>query len=237
MSTNSDPNDSSVSLLARISAKRGQDASAGNSASTPVDVSPPSALQFSARPPTGSLRVDTTALDNPVIKQNKSAYPTFASNGVILPAVEQISVKSPIPVTAGPDLGRHNASRLEIVGYNQVRQRFEIQSHGGVTKMNSTVCPRRLILTSDIHSTALKLTSTSILLHHRRRGRRRRTTCNRRTIVRTTKVHVLWATFVLEVLGIGVTWLAPVTLHRLRSLRPPALAGRFMRILRGPPPS
>ena len=120
MSTNSDPNDNSVSLLARISAKRGQETPTGNNASTPVDASPPSTLQYSARPPTGSLRVDTSALDNPVVKQNKSAYPTFTGNGVILPAVEQNTVKSPIPVTAGPDLGRHNASRLEIVGYNQV---------------------------------------------------------------------------------------------------------------------
>jgi len=28
-------------------------------------------------------------------------------------------MKSPVPLTAGPDLGRHNASRLDIVGYNQ----------------------------------------------------------------------------------------------------------------------
>lgn len=36
---------------------------------------------------------------------------------------EQTSMKSPVPLTAGPDLGRHNASRLDIVGYNQVRLR------------------------------------------------------------------------------------------------------------------
>ena len=30
-------------------------------------------------------------------------------------------MKSPVPLTAGPDLGRHNASRLDIVGYNQVQ--------------------------------------------------------------------------------------------------------------------
>jgi hypothetical protein len=121
LSTNSDPNDASVSLLARISVKRNHDVPSGNNASTPVDISPPSnTFQFNTRPPTGSLRVDTSALDKPVVKQNKSAYPTFASNGILLPVGEQPSVKSPIPVTAGPDLGRHNTSRLEIVGYSQV---------------------------------------------------------------------------------------------------------------------
>ncbi|KIJ09240.1 hypothetical protein PAXINDRAFT_157937 [Paxillus involutus ATCC 200175] len=32
---------------------------------------------------------------------------------------EWSSMKSPVPLTAGPDLGRHNPSRLDIVGYNQ----------------------------------------------------------------------------------------------------------------------
>jgi len=59
-------------------------------------------------------------LDSSATKQNKSAYPTFASN-VMLPTNDQSTVKSPVPVTAGPDLGRHNNSRLEIVGYNQQR--------------------------------------------------------------------------------------------------------------------
>lgn len=115
LSTNSDPNDASVSLLARISAKRNQEGV--NNASTPVDLSP-SNFQF-ARPPTGSLRVDTSALEGASLKQNKSAYPSFASNGILMPAPEQA------PVTAGPDLGRHNNSRLEIVGYNNVSTSFE----------------------------------------------------------------------------------------------------------------
>ena len=53
------------------------------------------------------------------MKQNKSAYPSFASNGILLPAPEHITAKSPVngPVTAGPDLGRHNLARLEIVGF------------------------------------------------------------------------------------------------------------------------
>ena len=112
MSTNSDPNDTSVSLLARISAKRNQE----TNNSTPVDNGVKN-ISFS-RPPTGSLRVDTSSLDGPSVKQNKSAYPSFASNGILLPATDHITAKSPGPVTAGPDLGRHNAARLEIVGYN-----------------------------------------------------------------------------------------------------------------------
>lgn len=123
LSTNSDPNEQSISLLARISAKRKEDVSgtnSQNSASTPVDVSPPpSGYQFNSRPPTGTLRVDTSVLDSSAGKQNKSAYPTFASN-VVVPQNDQASAKSPVPATAGPDLGRHNNSRLEIVGYNQV---------------------------------------------------------------------------------------------------------------------
>jgi hypothetical protein len=121
LSTNSDPNEQSTSLLARISAKRMDEVSGPNSqnTSTPVDLSPPSSgYQFNTRPPTGSLRVDTSVLDSSAMKQNKSAYPTFAGN-VMVSTNEQSTVKSPVPVTAGPDLGRHNNSRLEIVGYNQ----------------------------------------------------------------------------------------------------------------------
>ena len=71
------------------------------------------------RPPTGSLRVDTTNVE-PSVKQNKSAYPTFASNGILLPAADHGTAKSPAPVTAAPDLGRHNLARMEIVGYPTV---------------------------------------------------------------------------------------------------------------------
>jgi hypothetical protein len=119
LSTNSD--EASSSLLARISAKRTQEASNSNSASTPVDASPPpNGFQFNARPPTGSLRVDTSALDNPAPKQNKSAYPSFASNGLLHHTPEP-TAQSPVPVTAGPDLGR---PRLEIAGYSQVHIRL-----------------------------------------------------------------------------------------------------------------
>lgn len=110
--SNSDPNESSLSLLQRIQRK-------GDS--TPVDTSPPSGNFFNTRPPTGSLRVDTSALNN-ITKQNKSAYPTFASNALMLSSSEQTPMKSPVvPLTAGPDLGRHNNSRLDIVGYSQQR--------------------------------------------------------------------------------------------------------------------
>ncbi|KAG8220035.1 hypothetical protein J3R82DRAFT_1049 [Butyriboletus roseoflavus] len=107
--SNSDPNECSISLLQRIQRKN---------EATPVEVSPPSGGFFNGRPPTGSLRVDTSTLNN-VTKQNKSAYPTFTSNALMLSHPEQTSMKSPVPMTAGPDLGRHNASRLDIVGYNQ----------------------------------------------------------------------------------------------------------------------
>ncbi|PPQ66103.1 hypothetical protein CVT26_010904 [Gymnopilus dilepis] len=104
-----------VSLLTRI-AQRPQQESSTNSTSTPVDVNSNNSFQFT-RPPTGSLRVDTTVLDGVSMKQNKSAYPSFAGNGILLPAPEHITAKSPAPVTAGPDLGRHNLARMEIVGY------------------------------------------------------------------------------------------------------------------------
>lgn len=106
--SNSDPNEASNSLLARIQRKN---------EATPVDVAPSNSF-FNSRPPTGSLRVDTSALNN-VSKQNKSAYPTFASNALMLSNPEQTTIKSPVPLTAGPDFGRHNATRLDIVGLNQ----------------------------------------------------------------------------------------------------------------------
>lgn len=118
--SNSDPDtSSSVSLLTRISQRSQQQDSSANAASTPVDLNSSNGFQFT-RPPTGSLRVDTSALEGASIKQNKSAYPSFASNGILLPAPEHISAKSPAPVTAGPDLGRHNLARMEIVGYSNV---------------------------------------------------------------------------------------------------------------------
>ena len=65
-----------------------------------------------------SLRVDTSALNhNHITKQNKSAYPMFASNALMLSNAEQPPMKSPvIPLTAGPDLGRHNNARLDNIG-------------------------------------------------------------------------------------------------------------------------
>jgi len=113
-------------------------------------------LPLTSRPPTGSLRVDTTNVEpNLSLKQNKSAYPTFASNGILLGGANgtgggagslEFGVGSgslgeggrgmgagaglngavgrfrhEVPVTAGPDLGRHNLARMEIVGYPTVR--------------------------------------------------------------------------------------------------------------------
>ncbi|KAJ3718354.1 hypothetical protein C8R42DRAFT_723710 [Lentinula raphanica] len=113
-STNSDPNEA-VSLLARISAKRTQD-TGSNTSSTPVDMTNNTNFQFGGAQKQ-RLKVDTSV--DRMKGQNKSAYPTFASNGVLMAAPDNISAKSPAPVTAGPDLGRHNNARMEIVGYNQ----------------------------------------------------------------------------------------------------------------------
>lgn len=110
-STTSDPSDAPVSLLARI--KR-------ENAGTPVDVNSANGL---LRP--GSLRVDTSALDTNVSKQNKSAYPTFPGNNIMFPQPEQVNKRSSPapagPVTAGPDFGRHLGARLSIVGSNDQR--------------------------------------------------------------------------------------------------------------------
>ncbi|KAF8506652.1 hypothetical protein F5888DRAFT_1644211 [Russula emetica] len=97
--SDSDPNDAPVSLLQRISAKRNQEA-----ATVTVDTT----YQPPSRPRTGSLRVDTSSLDQPSLKQqqNKSAYPSFTTKGGLFSQPNESSGGlSPGPVTAGPDLG------------------------------------------------------------------------------------------------------------------------------------
>jgi len=64
--------------------------------------------------------LDTSGLDSVPSKQNKSAYPTFAHNGILMPAGEEVTARSPGPVTAGPDFGRHASSRLDIVGSQRI---------------------------------------------------------------------------------------------------------------------
>ncbi|KAH8100457.1 hypothetical protein BXZ70DRAFT_1007958 [Cristinia sonorae] len=109
-STNSDSNEVPTSLLARISAKRTQEGSTGTNTST----TPPSAGGNGRAIP---LRVDTSVIDSAnASKQNKSAYPTFAHNGILMQAGEDAPARSPGPVTAAPDFGRHAAARLNIVG-------------------------------------------------------------------------------------------------------------------------
>ena len=99
MSTNSDPNESQTSLLARITARRKQEDGTGAATPTaPSAVESPGGYQFSHKPPTGALRVDTNVEAPAASKQNKSAYPTFANSSM--------QVLSPGPVTAGPDFGR-----------------------------------------------------------------------------------------------------------------------------------
>jgi len=127
-------------LLARISAKRTQDSNTNSS--TPVDNNSPYQL---SRPPTGSLRVDTSSLDTTGNKQNKSAYPTYASNGVgvLKPTSDNVTLRSPVPVTAGPDFGRQSSARNEIVGYN-VRQFFRLFSKNMMLIIHSEVTSREL---------------------------------------------------------------------------------------------
>jgi uncharacterized Zn-finger protein len=87
---------------------------------TPVESGSGSNFGYSSRP---SLTLSTN-LDNKAYKtQNKSAFPFLpnAGRGSVQPAPEPATAKSPIPVTAGPDFGRHTASRIEIVGHNTVR--------------------------------------------------------------------------------------------------------------------
>ncbi|KAG6828606.1 hypothetical protein H0H92_007301 [Tricholoma furcatifolium] len=152
MSTNSDPNEAPASLLVRISGKRVPEP---NNLATPVDGN---SFQF-VRPPTGSLRVDTSALDTSSSKQNKSAYPTFASNGVMLPAPERKSQKSPAPVTAGPDLGRHNNARREIVGYNGTQRHKTTASTSSSVRHSSNGSEVDLTYTSS-PSAAFPMSST-----------------------------------------------------------------------------
>ena len=114
-STTSDPNEVSSSLLARISTKRTQDGGI-SSGSGSISTTPPSGgFQSGGRP--DGLRVNTNVADVSIAKQqNKSAFPTFAHNGILMSSGDEGAARSPGPVTAGPDFGRHANSRLEIVG-------------------------------------------------------------------------------------------------------------------------
>ncbi|KAI0067753.1 hypothetical protein BV25DRAFT_1867550 [Artomyces pyxidatus] len=127
--SDSDSNEPSVSLLARISAKRNQDAvNAAHNGELPGSTNnyqPPA----TSRPPTGSLRVDTSSLDSAAVKQHhKSAYPSFAANGILYPSNEGSGNVSPGPVTAGPDLGRQ---RGDFVNYGQSKQTGKGSSSNG----------------------------------------------------------------------------------------------------------
>lgn len=125
--SDSDPNEGSTSLLARISAKRQEPLSAKPGS---VSTTPPAA-GFGGRP--GSLRVDTSVLDPSAGKQNKSAFPTFTHNGILVSSNDEPPAMSPGPVTAAPDFGRHAAARMDIVGA-QVRSRH--------SRLASSLTPR-----------------------------------------------------------------------------------------------
>lgn len=116
--SDSDPNEAPVSLLQRISAKRNQEVAAN------VET----AYQPPSRPRTGSLRVDTSSLDQPSIKQqqNKSAYPSFTAKGVLFSqANESSGGLSPGPVTAGPDLGSR-----QLINFGQTPKQSTARTSG-----------------------------------------------------------------------------------------------------------
>jgi len=84
--------------------------------------------QPQTRPRTGSLRVDTSSLDQPSIKQqqNKSAYPSFAAKGVLFSqANESTGGLSPGPVTAGPDLGSR-----QLINFGQTSKQNTARTSG-----------------------------------------------------------------------------------------------------------
>jgi len=117
--SDSDPNDAPVSLLQRISAKRNQEVA---TVTTEATYQPPS------RPRTGSLRVDTSSLDQTAIKQqqNKSAYPSFATKGVLFSQANDSSGGlSPGPVTAGPDLGSR-----QLINFGQTSKQSTARTSG-----------------------------------------------------------------------------------------------------------
>ncbi|KAI0001569.1 hypothetical protein BJV77DRAFT_1075084 [Russula vinacea] len=116
--SDSDPNDAPVSLLQRISAKRNQEVA---TATIETTYQPPS------RPRTGSLRVDTSSLDQPLKQQqNKSAYPSFTTKGVLFSQPNESSGGlSPGPVTAGPDLGSR-----QLINFGQASKQGAARSSG-----------------------------------------------------------------------------------------------------------
>ncbi|KAI0003726.1 hypothetical protein BJV74DRAFT_793355 [Russula compacta] len=102
----------------RISAKRNQEVASA----TETAYQPPS------RPRTGSLRVDTSSLDQPSIKQqqNKSAYPSFTTKGVLFSQTNESSGGlSPGPVTAGPDLGGR-----QLINFSQTPKQSTARTSG-----------------------------------------------------------------------------------------------------------
>ncbi|THH09864.1 hypothetical protein EW145_g1717 [Phellinidium pouzarii] len=112
MSTNSDPNDAQISLLARITAKRKQEENATTPTAASVMENGGGGFQYGHKPPSGALRVDTNVETPSASKQNKSAYPTFANTS--------IQALSPGPVTAGPEFGRHiGVSNISVADMNQ----------------------------------------------------------------------------------------------------------------------
>lgn len=89
------------------------------SGSGSVSTTPPSAGLAGGRPARLTIQTNMGGEQTmPEQQQYKSAYPTFNphNGGVPAPSGEEVTVRSPGPVTAGPDFGRHANARLDIVG-------------------------------------------------------------------------------------------------------------------------
>jgi len=131
-SVTSDPTDApQVSLLTRIQNQRTADAQAVVNANanpnmaTPTEGGSTPTFQFPQQRPS-SLRVDTATIDTQLsMKQNKSAYPYM--NNSIPKNGEHMSLISPGPVTAGPDLGR-GASRFDAYEVSPPRRNYFISN-------------------------------------------------------------------------------------------------------------
>ncbi|EPQ60982.1 hypothetical protein GLOTRDRAFT_119002 [Gloeophyllum trabeum ATCC 11539] len=148
--SNSDPNDASMSILARISAKRSQE----DAISSP--------MQMTGRPPLGSLKLDTSSLGANVAKENKSAYPTFPTNGNFMHPNPQANAMSPGPVTAGPDFGRQNG-RSEVLGQPQPRMPKNTQINPNVRhSFNGTEVDLDFNAPATAHPSAFGMTSSTL---------------------------------------------------------------------------
>ena len=124
-SMNSEPNNPSVSLLTRITNQHATDAQAAtnNAAASAASILMPTegsstlTYQFTQQQHLGMLCVNTMINPQLSMKQNTSVYP-YTNNHPLPQNNDHVQLISPIPMTAGPDLGRSSA-RFDVVRYNE----------------------------------------------------------------------------------------------------------------------